>query len=151
MIKPCQAAGGLLPYPTCSTCCFFFSRLGQQRQVDQIHCPCRETMGNGDEPRFFGVLGICRYLQHLQILQLLGHAMPCPGRTTRAMRRCPSDMMIFLASPSESGSLAVVQDKMCWIFQRRGRVMVYLFNFIYTFFVFSLSKKIQLLHHVASL
>lgn len=149
MIKPCQAAGGLLPYPTCSTCCFFFSRLGQQRQVDQIHCPCRETMGNGDEPRFFGVLGICRYLQHLQILQLLGHAMPCPGRTTRAMRRCPSDMMIFLASPS--GSLAVVQDKMCWIFQRRGRVMVYLFNFIYTFFVFSLSKKIQLLHHVASL
>ena len=75
-IKPCQAAGGLLPYPTCSTCCFFFSRLGQQRQVHQIHCPCRETMGNGDEPRFFGVLGICRYLQHLQILQLLGHAMP---------------------------------------------------------------------------
>ena len=150
-IKPCQAAGGLLPYPTCSTCCFFFSRLGQQRQVHQIHCPCGETMGNGIKNQgFSGFWVSADAASPNSPIAWPCHAQ-CPGRrTTRAMRRCPSDMMIFLASPSESGSLAIVQDKMCWIFQRRGRVMVYLFNFIYAFFVFSLAKKIQLLHHVAS-
>ena len=128
---------------------FSFRDLGSAKYTKsiQIHCPCRETEinqgGFGVLLAFVGfcwVLGIefCRNSCSIS-------NWPCPGRrtrgTTRAMMRCQSGRMIFLASPSpESGSLEpqafVPGHKMCWLCQRRGRVTS-CHGFICTFFYIS--------------